>query len=243
MLGPDIQAYPDAHATAVAFAESFAAQAGAAVRERGRFTVALTGGSGPTEAYAMLAREPFVSRIPWHSVHLFWGDERCVPPAHPRSNFGAASASFVAAVPIPATNVHRMHGELPPHEGADAYARELEAAFGPGIPAFDLIHLGLGPDGHICSLFPFTAPLMERERTVTNNLLVAESEWRITLTYPVLNAARRVEFISPGANKAAIVRQVVRGPIDPFRIPAQGVRPVDGELAWFVDRAAAAQLG
>ncbi|HET6763868.1 MAG TPA: 6-phosphogluconolactonase, partial [Longimicrobiaceae bacterium] len=223
-------------------AESFAARAEAAVRERGRFTVALTGGSGPTEAYALLAREPYLSRIPWDGVHLFWGDERCVPPAHPRSNFGAAHALFVGRVPIPAANVHRMRGELPPGEGACAYAGELGRVFEPGMPRFDLVHLGLGPDGHVCSLFPFTAPLLERGATVANNLLVAESEWRITLTFPVLNHARRVEFISPGAGKAAVVRRVLRGPLDPMQIPAQLVRPVDGELAWVIDAAAASGL-
>jgi 6-phosphogluconolactonase len=227
---PDVQIHPDAHAAAVALAESFAARAEEAVRERGRFTVALTGGSGPTEAYALLAQEPYRSRIPWDGVHLFWGDERCVPPAHPRSNFGAAWALFVGRVPIPAGNVHRMRGEMPPREGAQAYAAELESVFGPGMPRFDLVHLGIGPDGHVCSLFPFTAALLEREAAVTNNLLVAESEWRITLTFPVLNNARRVEFISPGAGKAAIVRRAVRGPLDPMQIPAQFVRPVDGEL-------------
>jgi 6-phosphogluconolactonase len=239
---PEIDVLPDSHATAAALAESFAARAQAAVRERGRFTVALTGGSGPTEAYALLAAEPYRSRIPWDGVHLFWGDERCVPPAHPRSNFGAADRLFVAKVPIPPANVHRMRGEAPPQQGAEEYARELEAVFGGGMPVFDLIHLGVGPDGHVCSLFPFTEPLLERHRTVTNNLLLAESEWRITLTFPVLNAARRVEFIAPGRSKAAIVRRVVRGPLDPMQIPAQFVRPAGGELAWYLDAAAASQL-
>jgi 6-phosphogluconolactonase len=239
---PDVQVHPDSRAAAVALAESFAARAQAAVRERGRFTVALTGGSGPTEAYALLATEPFRSGISWDAVHLFWGDERCVPPAHPRSNFGAADALFVSKVPIPRENVHRMRGELPPDEGAEAYARELEAVFGAGMARFDLVHLGVGPDGHVCSLFPFTAPLLERELAVTTNLLAAESEWRITLAFPVLNAARRVEFISPGSSKAAIVRRVIRGPLDPMQVPAQFVRPLDGELAWVLDAAAAADL-
>ncbi|MDB4951798.1 MAG: 6-phosphogluconolactonase [Gemmatimonadetes bacterium] len=239
---PDIQIHADAHAAAVALADSFAARAEAAVRGRGRFSVALTGGSGPVEAFGLLGAEPYRSRIPWDGVHLFWGDERCVPPGHPRSNFGAADRLFVSRVPIPAANVHRMRGEVPPREGAAAYAAELEAFFGAGVPRFDLVHLGIGPDGHVCSLFPFTDPLRERDRIVTNNLLLPLGEWRITLTVPVLNAARRVEFIAPGAEKAAIVRTAVRGPIDPFRIPAQLVRPVDGELAWILDRAAAAGL-
>jgi 6-phosphogluconolactonase len=233
---------PDAHAAAAALAESFAVQAESAVRERGRFSVALTGGSGPVEAYRMLGSEPYRSRLPWGGVHLFWGDERCVPPGHPRSNFAAANAAFVSRVPVPPANVHRMRGELPPAQGAGEYARELAELFGGDEARFDLVHLGIGPDGHVCSLFPFSAPLAERERTVTNNLLLPLGEWRITLTFPVLNAARRVEFIAPTAEKAAIVRTAVRGPIDPFRVPAQLVRPVDGELAWVLDRDSAAGL-
>jgi 6-phosphogluconolactonase len=239
---PVLDIHPDAHAAAVALAESFARQAEAAVRERGRFSVALTGGSGPVEAYGLLGREPLRSRVPWQGVHLFWGDERCVPPGHPRSNFAAANAAFVSRVPVPPANVHRMCGELPPREGADAYARELAQFFGEGVPRFDLVHLGIGPDGHVCSLFPFTQPLVERERTVTNNLLASLGEWRITLTFPAVNAAARVEFIAPTAAKAAIVRTAVRGPLDPFRVPAQLVRPARGEVVWVLDRASSSML-
>jgi 6-phosphogluconolactonase len=190
----------------------------------------------------MLGREPYLSRVPWNAVHLFWGDERCVPPAHPRSNFAAANAAFVSRVPVPHANVHRMRGELTPREGASEYAREIASYFGDEEPRFDLVHLGIGPDGHVCSLFPFSAPLLERERTVTNNLLVPLGEWRITLTFPVVNAARRVEFIAPTGEKARVVRTAVRGPMDPLRIPAQMVRPVSGELAWVLDADSAAGL-
>jgi 6-phosphogluconolactonase len=237
-----IQIHPDAHAASLAVTESFAAQAIAAVQARGRFSAALTGGSGPVEAYRLLGEAPFRSRIPWEGVHLFWGDERCVPPGHARSNFRMANEAFVARVPIPQANVHRMRGELRPEEGAAAYAEELAAIFGEGVPRLDLVHLGVGPDAHVASLFPFTEPLRERGRTVTTNLHLPEGEPRITLTLPVLNGAARVEMIVIGPSKADVVWTVLRGPIDPYRLPAQLVRPGDGEIVWMMDAAAAGRL-
>jgi 6-phosphogluconolactonase len=241
-LAAQLSIHPDAHAAARAVAESFARQAAAAVEARGRFSVALTGGSGPVEAYHLLAEEPFRARIPWAGVHLFWGDERCVPPGHERSNFRMANEAFVARVPIPPENVHRMRGELPPEQGAARYAEELAAFFGAGVSRFDLVQLGVGPDAHVASLFPFTDPLRQHDRAVTTNLHLPEGEPRITLTLPVLNAAARVEMIVIGASKADVVWTVLRGPIDPFRLPAQLVRPVDGEIVWLMDRDAARRV-
>ena len=240
--GARLSIHPDAHAASLAVAESFAARAVAAVGTRGRFSAALTGGSGPGEAYRLLGEEPFRSRIPWEGVHLFWGDERCVPPGHERSNFRMANEAFVARVPIPPENVHRMRGELRPEDGAARYAEELAAFFGNGTPRFDLVHLGVGPDAHVASLFPFTEPLREYDRTVTTNLHLPDGEPRITLTPPVLNGAARVEMIVIGRSKADVVWTVLRGPIDPYRLPAQLVRPADGDVAWMMDRAAAARL-
>jgi 6-phosphogluconolactonase len=240
--GARLSVHPDAHAASAAIAESFAAQASAAVAARGRFSAALTGGSGPVQAYRMLGEEPFRSLIPWQGVHLFWGDERCVPPGHERSNFRMANAAFIARVPIPPGNVHRMRGELPPVEGAARYAEELAAFFGNGVPRFDLVHLGVGPDAHVASLFPFTAPLPERDRAVTTNLHLPLGEPRITLTVPVLNAAARIEMLVIGRSKADVAWTVLRGPIDPFHYPAQLVRPTGGELVWMMDAEAAARL-
>lgn len=234
--------YPDAQAASTALAESFAEQAIEVASARGRFSVALTGGSGPVRAYRLLGEEPLRSRIPWEGVHLFWGDERCVPPGHARSNFRMANEAFISRIPIPPDNVHRVRGELGASQGAVAYAEELEAFFGPGVPRFDLIHLGVGPDGHVASLFPFTDALRERERTVTTNLHLPLGEPRITLTLPVLNAAARIELPVMGADKAAIAWMVLRGPIDPFRFPAQFLRPGDGEMVWVMDAAAAARV-
>lgn len=240
--GAQLVIHPDAHAAARAIAERFARWAKDAIDARGRFSVALTGGSGPVEAYRLLGEEPLRSAIPWEGVHLFWGDERCVPPGHERSNFRMASAAFVSRVPIPPENVHRMRGELPPAEGAARYADALAAFFGDEMPRFDLVHLGVGPDAHVASLFPFSEPLRERDRTVTTNLHLPEGEPRITLTMPVLNAAARVEMIVIGRSKADVVWTVLRGPLDPYRFPAQFIRPADGELAWMLDADAAARL-
>jgi len=237
-----VRVVPTAADAARASAERFAETAREAVDARGRFSVALSGGTTPRAAYTLLAEEPYRSRIPWEGVHLFWGDERCVPPGHPRSNFGMANAAFVSRVPIPAANVHRMRGELPARDGAEQYAAELAAFFGPGIPRFDLIHLGVGPDGHTCSLFPFDDTLRVRDRAVIPALLRSLGEPRITFTVPVLNEAARVEVLAPGADKAAIVHKVLAGPLDPFRLPIQLARPIDGEMEWLVDQGAASRL-
>ena len=239
---PRILTFPTAAQASRASAERFAELAVAAVAERGRFTVALSGGTTPRAVYAMLAQEPLRSSIPWERVHLFWGDERCVPPGHVRSNFRMANEAFVSLVPIPHANVHRMRGEIEPERAAEEYAMELAAEFGAGIPRFDLVHLGLGTDGHTCSLFPFAPLLLERGRTVATALFGPLGEPRITLTLPVVNAAAQVEMLAPGGDKAAVVKKVLEGPRDPVRVPAQGVRPATGEMVWLLDRAAAARL-
>ncbi len=238
---PRILTFPTAADAARASAERFAELAEAFAGERGRFMVALSGGTTPRAAYRLLGREPYRSRIPWDRVHLFWGDERCVPPGHVRSNFGMADDAFVSSVPIPATNVHRMRGELPPDRAVSEYTAELADLFPDPIPCFDLVHLGVGADGHTCSLFPFDPLLLERERNVVTALYRPLGEPRITITMPVVNAAAQVEMLAPGADKAQVVWKVLEGPRDPMRIPAQAVRP-DGGMVWLLDEAAAARL-
>lgn len=237
-----LDVHPDAAAAARAGAESFVARARAAVETGGRFTVALSGGTAPKRMYALLGTDEFAQHVLWEGVHLFWGDERCVAPCHPRSNFGMAWGAFVRRVPIPAANVHRIPGELPAREGAARYAAELERVLGPGVPRFDLVHLGVGPDAHTCSLFPFDPLLRERGRTVAAALHRPLGEPRVTFTFPVVNAAARVEFFVVGRDKAAVAWQVLRGPLDPFRLPAQNVRPLSGEQVWIMDEPAAARL-
>jgi 6-phosphogluconolactonase len=231
-----IVVHGDARDLARAAAEEFVVRSTRAVRERGRFSVALTGGGSPREAYRLLGEEGFVERIPWRDVHLFWGDERAVPPAHPRSNYRLAHRLFIGRVPIPPGNVHRVRGELGAARAATLYEDELRDFF-VGPVRFDLIHLGLGDDGHVASLFPFDRErLLERERPVVASLLRELGEWRVSLSLPVLNGARRVEFLLPSATKARIARVAMRGPIDPMRIPAQGVIPGDGDLVWRMTR-------
>ena len=237
-----IRAHADAAAASRGAAESFAELANDAA-DRGRpLTVSLTGGSSPRQLFTLLASDEYRRRIDWSRLHLFWGDERCVPPAHPRSNFGMAHRLLLSRVPIPEQNVHRIRGELPPLEASRRYEEELERFFS-GPPRFDLVHLGMGDDGHVCSLFPFDPLLLESERRVGIALSRADAEWRVSLTFPVLNAARRVEFLVFGASKAERVRQVLLGARDPLRVPAQGVSPAPGQVTWWLDTAAAKCLG
>jgi 6-phosphogluconolactonase len=229
--------HADAADLAHAAAEAFVEASERAVRERGRFAVALTGGGSPGELYRLLGEPEYAARIPWEEVHLFWGDDRVVPPGHPRSNFGMARRLILDRVRIPPANVHRVRGELPPERAVDAYAAELRGFFA-GPPRFDLVHLGLGEDGHVASLFPFDrARLLERERAVVGSLLRERGEWRVSLTFPVLNGARRVEVLLPAAEKARIARVAMRGPLDPVRVPAQTLAPAGGDLVWRMTRA------
>lgn len=231
-LRGQVVVHEDAVALARAGAEEFADLARTAVEACGRFDVALTGGGSPVELYRALGAAALSKEVPWRDVHLFWGDDRVVPPDHPRSNFRLARRLLIERVPIPPGNVHRVRGELGVGGALDAYRRDLEDHFA-GLPRFDLIHLGLGGDGHVASLFPFDHPaLLERDQLALPALFRDLGEWRVTLTYPVLNAAARVEFLLPDGGKAGIARTAMHGPIDPLRIPAQGVRPAEGALVW-----------
>jgi len=229
-----IEIFPDAEALALHAADvlAMAAQEGAAAR--GRFAVALSGGETPRALYRMLARQQFSQKVPWRRVQLYWGDERCVPPEDPASNYGMARESFIKHVPIPAANVHRMLGEDDPQAAADAYEKELRdlaAKDRPpsGVPVFDLVLLGLGKDGHTASLFPHS------------EALTVEDRFCVPTTAPD-GAARRAWFLVTGADKAGMVAEVLEGLRVPNAVPAQGVAPVHGKLTWFLDEAAAAEL-
>jgi 6-phosphogluconolactonase len=243
---PDIRVCEDPAALARRGAEGFAELARRAVAARGRFAVALAGGSTPRGAYARLAAPPFSEAIAWDKLHCFWGDERCVPPGHPDSNYGMASAALLSKVPLPPGNIHRLRGEqADPERAAADYARDLADFFGlaeGGLPRFDLILLGLGEDGHTASLFPGTAALGETRRWVVANDVPHLSAARLTLTFPVLNNAAHVLFLVSGVAKAAAFREIALGRPGAERLPAHRVRPADGSLAWLVDRAAAGDL-
>ncbi|MGE5232980.1 MAG: 6-phosphogluconolactonase [Acidobacteriota bacterium] len=222
------------------------AAAFAAVAARGRLMIALSGGSTPFALYRRLAELPEEGEdeLPWEHIHWFWGDERCVAPEDPDSNYGNTRDALLDHAPIPAANLHRMRGEDDPQEAARAYEEELRTVFSVGpteVPRFDLVLLGIGPDGHTASLFPGSAALAENRRLCVANRVDRLAAWRLTLTYPVLDAARAIAFLAEGDAKAAIVARVL-GPLEQPPLPAQLVAPRDGRLLFLLDAAAAAQL-
>jgi len=225
-------------------AEQFVRLTTEAVEARGRCAVALSGGSTPKNVYQLLAAPAFRSRVRWGDIHFFWGDERHVPPDHPDSNYRMAVEAMLSKVPVPPANVHRVRGELPDTErSAREYEETIRACVaGASLPRFDVIHLGVGTDGHTASLFPGSAALAERERLCVANWVEKFAGYRITLTLPILNAARAAIFIVTGAAKAPIIQQVLRDRDATPPFPAQLIRPQDGECWWMLDQAAAGEL-
>lgn len=198
--------------------------------------MALAGGSTPEATYRLLARD-YADRIDWSRVHVFFGDERTVPPEYEDSNYRMAREALLDHVPV--GGVHRMRGELPPAEAARAYEEELREFFGPGeVPGFDLILLGIGEDGHTASLFPNTPALDVTDRWVVENPVEKLDTVRLTLTAPAINAARAVVFLVAGEGKAGALREILEGGADPRDYPAKLVQPAGG-ATWMVDRAAA----
>ncbi len=223
-------------------AHFFIERASEAIAVRGLFRVALSGGSTPRALYQRLATMP----IEWAHVHLFFGDERHVPPDHPESNYRMVKEALLSCAPIPDANVHRVHTELQDAaESAADYERVVRDAFHlvpTEWPRFDLVLLGMGPDGHTASLFPDTPVLHERSRIASAVWFVPKQTWRVTLTPPVFNRARAVLFLVCGAEKAETLHAVLEGPSDPDRLPAQLIAPPAGAVHWLVDAPAAAQL-
>jgi 6-phosphogluconolactonase len=241
----DLRVHPDADALTQATAELFAQRAQATFSSEGRFTVALAGGSTPRPLYERLATPAFRVTIPWEGTHFFWGDERCVPPDQPDSNYGMAMDALLSKVPVPPANIHRMAGEQPPHAAADAYTEILRDVFnlaGNELPRFDLILLGMGGDGHTASLFPHTEVLHEQTRLVAAHYVEKLKAYRLTLTPPVINNATLVVFLVAGHGKAETLRRVLQGPYEPDELPAQLVQPSNGHLVWIADETAASML-
>ncbi|HEY6009680.1 MAG TPA: 6-phosphogluconolactonase [Geobacteraceae bacterium] len=237
-----IRVYADPEEVSAAAAALFASEACRAVARQGRFAVLLAGGTTPRRCYELLAQAPLRDRIPWGEVHVFWGDERCVPGDDPRSNAGMARRALLHHVPLPPAQVHPIVCEPSPQEGAEAYAAVLRAFFADGPPRFDLVLLGLGDEGHTLSLFPGDSALGVRECWTTVTHRRGEDMDRVTLTAPVINRAAQVAFLVTGEGKAAILREVLEGGADPHQLPARLVRPEDGELLWLVDRKAGSLL-
>ena len=228
-----------------AAAEEMVRAANEAVTQRGRFTIALSGGSTPKSLYNLLATNARTV-LPWDRMFFFWGDERHVPPTHPESNYRMAEETMLSKIPVAAGNVFRMATENPDAAAAaEAYEQTLRKFFqlGPGeVPTFDLILLGMGPDGHTASLFPNTAGLQEKSRLVIANWVDKLKTSRLTLTLPVLNAARCVVFLVSGTDKATVLRTVLEEDVPAEQYPSKLVRPGNGKLIWLVDRAAASAL-
>ena len=239
--------YPSAEAMARAAAQLFAERVEKAAAQRGVARVAISGGSTPQAMFRLLAdpAEPFLNTIPWDKLQLFWVDERCVPPTDPESNYGVCKRLLLDKVAVDPKNVFRMEGELPPDEAASRYEATIRNAMkleGAESPAFDLLALGMGDDGHTASLFPHTEALNEMGRICVANHVPQKDTWRITLTWPVINQASDVVFEMDGPKKTEVLAAVMTGPRDPERLPSQLIRPSNGKLLLLLDQVAAASL-
>jgi 6-phosphogluconolactonase len=239
---------PDAAALAAAAAAYFADKSAAAAAAHGRARIAISGGSTPKAAFALLGdpAKPWRAQMPWDSLDLWWVDERCVPPDHADSNYRMTREALLDKAPLKPDQIHRMKGELEPAEAAAEYEMDLRNAFGlkdNKRPQFDLLQLGMGPDGHTASLFPHTAALHESNRlVVANHVETVKDSWRVTLTRPVINHASDVFFLIGGADKAQILKEVLLGAEDPERLPSQSIAPSGGILTLLLDQAAASLL-
>ena len=240
----EVQAYDDADQVAHAAAELFVQTAAESSQARGRFRVALSGGSTPRQAYELLASGEFSTRIDWDRVDIFWGDERYVSAEDRDSNYRMTAEALLQHVPLPPHNIHRVRTEVsPPQDVASAYEEDIRRSFAnpSSVPQFDLIYLGLGDNGHTASLFPHSPALQEASRLVLAEFVSAVNAWRISMSAPLLNRGRTVAFLVTGQQKARVLREVLLGPRDPERLPAQLINP-EGKLLWLVDKSAAALL-
>ena len=224
-------------------AERFVTIAAESTDARGRFTAALSGGSTPKALFRLLASEPCREAVDWDTTVFFFGDERNVPADSEDSNYRMANESLFRPLGIRQENVHRWKTELGgPGAAAADYENEIRSVFGTGIPVFDLVFLGMGTDGHTASLFPGTAALDEKNRIAVANPVPKLDTVRLTLTYPVFNAASNVMFLIAGADKAAVLAHVLGGDEDLRELPSSGIRPASGNLYWYLDEAAATEL-
>jgi len=238
----DKRIYPNLERLSEAAADSLVTLAQDCVACQDRFTIALSGGQTPRHLYRLLATT-CRAVVPWRKVHLFWGDERYLRPEDRRSNYHMAKETLLDHIPIPHTNVHPMPALLPEiEEAADAYEETLMSHFAGQWPRFDLILLGMGPDGHIASLFPHNIALEEEARVVTAVRAESDIPLRLTLTLPAINHAANVWFLVAGKAKANTVALAFTEPPNVPASPASGVKPLDGSLVWWLDEAAAGQL-
>jgi 6-phosphogluconolactonase len=238
-----IQSFPTPEALADAVARHVITIAADAISTGRRFTLALSGGATPRAAYQRLATDDLARQVEWSLIHVLWGDERCVPPDDPRSNYRMAKEALLDRVPIPPEHIHRIRGEDEPREAAADYEDELRSLMTRrDDEGLDLVLLGLGEDGHTASLFPGQPAVHEAEYWVMAVPAPTGDMWRITLTPAVLDLAKNVTFVVSGASKAGRLAEVLEGPFNPDLLPAQAIRPIHGRLTWMVDAAAAGEV-
>lgn len=242
-MKPELRVLKDLEELSRDAAARFVAQSAKAITERSRFLVALNGGSTPSRLFQLLATD-FREKVGWTNVHVFWGDERCVPPDDPGSSYGQAREVLLSHVPIPDANIHRVKGELGPVEASRDYSFLLKDFASPPLewPRFDLVYLGMGEDGHTASLFP-GSPVDVSEPTlpVTAHYQDRPAN-RVTLTPVVFNSARKVVFMVTGEKKAQTLADVLSGRYHPELYPAQRIEPKEGRLIWLADEDAASRL-
>ena len=234
--------YPSVTTVLHGLADFFVAQAAAAIVARGRFSVALSGGSSPKKLYELLASEAYSNQVQWAEVYFFFGDERDVPATDPQSNFLMAKIALLDPLSIPPAHVFGVNTALPPAEAAQAYTEAIQDFFGSQAPRLDLVLLGLGDNSHTASLFPHTAVLHVATASAEEVFVKELQAHRITLTAPLINQAHAVAFLVYGADKSAAVQSVINGARDFEEFPAQLIAPTEGELHWFLDEAAAGKL-
>lgn len=237
MITPEIKVVRDAPAVAREAADRIVEQSASVIAMEGKFSIALSGGSTPKVLFSLLAGDEYRSRIDWVNVHIYFGDERCVPPDSSESNYRMARETLLDHAPIPKENVHRIRGEIDPAEAAKEYGQLLEKHFGDG--GLDLTLLGMGPDGHTASLFPGTVALHETKHRCVANWVEKFGAWRVTMTALFLNRSSQIMILLEGASKAHRLHEVLEGPRDPERLPIQLMAPEQGKLTWIIDTAAA----
>jgi 6-phosphogluconolactonase len=244
VMKPDVRIFENLQALSEAAALLVIESCRQAVEQRKRALISLSGGTTPVRLYDLLARTPYTEQVDWPQLHVFWGDERCVPPEDLQSNYRQAKDALLSLVPIPGHNIHRVQSELEPAEAAAAYALTLKLFASPPLdwPRFDLVLLGMGEDGHTASLFPGSPVDMPGATAAVTADYQGRPARRVTLTSQVFNAARRVLFLAAGESKSETLASVLKGDYRPGLLPAQRIHPSDGELIWLVDQAAASRL-
>lgn len=237
-MPPEVITYLDPTTTIQAAAEIFLREYAQAIADRGRFSVSLSGGSTPRALYELLAEPHYATQVDWSRVDIFWGDERCVPPDHPDSDYGMAKTALLDRLPAYANpQIYRLEGEMQPEDAAKRYEQVLRGYFGNDPEqAFDLLLLGLGEDVHTASLFPGTQPIHETSRWVAAHYVAKLSAWRLTLTPPILNRAQTTVFLVTSAAKLPALKHLLNGPYSPDEYPAQIIQPANGRLLILTDQ-------